>query len=69
MKSSLEPGDRVRVVAFTCGYVPRKAVGREAVVTAANNYGGVYLKLVGNPIERFYVPADSVGACLERVTP
>lgn len=69
MKQQLEPGDRVRVIAFTCGHVPRKAVGRVATVTATNNFGGVYLQDVKERRDRYYVPPDSVGACLELVTP
>jgi len=68
MRPPLAPGDRVRVIAFTCGHVPRKAVGQAGFVTAANNYGGVYVQLVERPRERYYVPPDAVGACLERMT-
>jgi hypothetical protein len=68
MKHQLSPGDLVRVVAYTCGRLPRQAVGHPACVTAINNYGGVHIQLVDRPRERYYVPGESVGACLERVT-
>lgn len=60
-------GDRVLVVQFYCGVIPRAIVGQQLRVCEVGVYGGVYLRRADRRI--CYVPGHVAARCLEKVTP